>query len=128
MPATERNIKFEINNISNINIHGMQLQDLVTNRNNARNIFKALNISMKFLDSKVSSWRNRKEYIDAQTTVNNLEVVNDNAERGIALMQSYNTKLSTDESQKQLILQVIEFHRKNFANSNKATIARSLKK
>jgi len=43
-----------------------------------------------------------------------LRVVNDCAERGIALITSYNAALTKDESQKQYLLRLVAGHRKTF--------------
>jgi len=50
-------------------------------------------------------------------------VVNDTAERGVALMQSYNSILTKNEDHKQYLLQVMEQHRQKFPNATKATIS-----
>jgi len=46
--------------------------------------------------------------------VKQLRVVNDCAERGIALISTYNAALTKDESQKQYLLQLVATHRKKF--------------
>ena len=43
--------------------------------------------------------------------------VNEWAERGVALIQDFNSA-TKDEMQKQFLLQVVEQHRKNFTNCN----------
>ena len=51
-----------------------------------------------------------------------LKVVNDTAERGIALIQSYNSALTKDETQKQYLLQLVSSHRKQFPAQTKAAV------
>ena len=51
-----------------------------------------------------------------------LRVVNDFAERGIALIQDYNSAITTDKEQKQYLLQTVENHRKMFPDSRKSTV------
>ena len=40
--------------------------------------------------------------------MNQLGLVNDNAERGVALIEKLNDKITTDEQQKQFLLQVVQ--------------------
>ena len=47
-------------------------------------------------------------------------VVNDNAERGVALIKSFNTHLTKNEEQLQYILQIVEKHREIFPNITKS--------
>lgn len=68
----------------------------------------------------------KKEYEDAKRRIQSLEVVNDNAERGIALIKTYNSKLSTDENQKQFILQLVEEHRKMYKSPNKSDVIQEI--
>ena len=51
-----------------------------------------------------------------------MKVVNDTAERGIALMQQYNSSLTKNEEQKQFLLRLVERHRKTFPSSAKSTL------
>ena len=74
-------------------------------------LFKTLEISASLLDIDVGQWDNAPEYKSAIHRIKCLEVVNDNAERGIALIKTYNSKLNTDEDQKQCALQLIEEHK-----------------
>lgn len=56
------------------------------------------------------------------SVVRRMQVVNDFAERGVALIQNYNSILTKDENQKQFLLQVVESHRKRFPDARKSTI------
>ena len=56
----------------------------------------------------------REDYITAKKTILNLKVANDNAERGVALIETYNCLLTKDEEQKQYLLQVVQNHRDRF--------------
>ena len=42
------------------------------------------------------------------------KIVNDCAERGVALIQSYNAALTKDKAQKQYLLQLVSNHRREF--------------
>jgi len=52
--------------------------------------------------------------------------VNNAAESGIKSIEEYNKKLSTDEDQKQYILQVVSNYRKKFPDYRKKTLVAEL--
>ncbi|CAH1115349.1 unnamed protein product [Psylliodes chrysocephalus] len=52
-----------------------------------------------------------------RSQVDALEVVNDTAERGIALIKKFNESVR-DEQQKQFLLRVVEYHKKNNHQAN----------
>ncbi len=58
----------------------------------------------------------------AEDIVRELRVVNDTAERGVALMQEFNALLTEDEEQTQFAIQVIKEHRKRYPDSKKETL------
>ena len=51
-----------------------------------------------------------------------MKVVNDSAERGIALIQKYNETLTKDEDQKQFLLRFVQRHRQFYPSSSKAAM------
>ena len=57
--------------------------------------------------------------------VRRLNVTNDAAERGVALIQSFNSSITTDEEQKQFLLQIFEEHRRSLPNSNKSKLVQN---
>lgn len=87
-------------------ISSCELNDFVTN--NTHKLFTALNIKTDFLTTHPSTWKNSTEFLDGYKKVKALKVVNDAAERGIALMTSFNGTRTNQEEQQQYILQVIE--------------------
>lgn len=62
------------------------------------------------------------EYIEAKKVIDSLKVVNDVAERSVALMTSFNDSITKDEDEKQRLLQVVENHRKTVPDTNKQTL------
>lgn len=68
--------------------------------------FDKTGISPSFLDKDPTEWENDAVYLKVSHIVRHLKVVNDAAERGVALVTRYmNTsanKLSEDEPQRQL--------------------------
>ena len=56
-----------------------------------------------------------------------LKVVNDTAERGVALIQEFNADLTRNEEQKQYLLQVVAGHRELSPDSKKSTVVAGIK-
>lgn len=55
-----------------------------------------------------------------------LAVVNDRAERGVALIQEFNKRLTKNEDQLQFLLQVVSEHRRQFPSCVKHQIVEKL--
>lgn len=105
-------------------ISNKQLHDFVTD--NTMNFFHILSIPNSFLSTDPDSWTTNEAYFEAEAVIRELRVVNDTAERGVALMQDYNALLTKDEEQMQFALQVVKEHRNRFPNSNKSTVLQGL--
>ncbi|KAG0724576.1 hypothetical protein GWK47_040337 [Chionoecetes opilio] len=88
------------------------LADFVTS--NSTKLLDNFGVSQKFLQQDPEKWKDLPEFAKASKTFQNIKVVNDFAERGVALMQEYNALLTKNEEQHQFLLQVIEEHRKRF--------------
>jgi len=73
---------------------------------NSKNVFKRFNIPEDFLKVQPEKWHELEEYQKGKSILNSIKVVNDTAERGVKLMQEYNDKFTTNEDQKQFVLQV----------------------
>ena len=78
------------------------LTDLVI----SRSFFETTGIDDAFLEVPVENWENNGSFQIAANLVKNLACVNDVAERGVALIQRFNSSISKDEEQKQYLLQV----------------------
>ncbi|KAG0724105.1 hypothetical protein GWK47_041316 [Chionoecetes opilio] len=76
-----------------------------------------------FLDLPPDSWQMDEGFQRSSQIVRNLAVVNDHAERGVALIQEFNGSLTKDEEQLQFLLQVVADHRKAFPDPRKRTLA-----
>jgi hypothetical protein len=96
------------------------LSDFVSQH--TRQLFTALDIPQHFLTISPNLWDSNKEYIIGLQRVRSLKVVNDAAERGVALIQEFNGVLTVQEEQTQFLLQVIEKHRRDYPNPKKSTI------
>lgn len=51
-----------------------------------------------------------------------MRVVNDIAERGVALMEEYNKLHTNNEEQKQYLLLLVKDYRQKYPDSNKSTL------
>jgi len=80
-----------------------------------------------FLQKDPSSWITDKVYQEMNTRVQNLAVVNDCAERAVALIQAYNHSMTKDEVQKQYLVRVVALHRKQIKDFKKATLKKMIK-
>ena len=80
-----------------------------------------------FLQEDPSSWDNNEYYRISCLRVQ-LKVVNDAAERGVSLIQNFNSIITNQEKQKQYLLQVVERHRQQFPVSKKSIIVEELSK
>jgi hypothetical protein len=91
----------------------------------SKRLFHKLKLPCAFLNKNPSEWSEDDEYKQALVKVQGLAVVNDRAERGVALIQSFNKKLTRGEEQLQFLLQVVTEHRRCFPDCKKETFLRS---
>jgi len=101
-----------------------ELQDFVTQ--NTKQFFNKLGISANFLDHDPETWSNREDFTKGREIVNNIRVTNDNAERGVALVQEFNRHITHNEEQLQFLLQVVSDHRRLYPDCKKSTLAATL--
>lgn len=90
------------------------------------NFFKRFKIDTDFLNTDPDVWCKNENYLKAQKIVKGLRIVNDTAERGVKLIQDFNSSLTKDEEQRQFVLQVVAECRHVFPDSSKATISKIL--
>ena len=84
--------------------------------------FENLGIALDWLKKDPNLWSQDSVFEATRQTVSRLSVVNDRAERGVALIQEYNQILTKDEGQKQALLQVVFVHIKQFPDANKSKV------
>jgi hypothetical protein len=88
--------------------------------------FDAMQIEADFLQQDPSNWDSNEQYNISRQRVQQLKVVNDAAERGVSLIQNFNSVITIQEEQKQYLLQVVESHRRQFPVSKKSIIIEKL--
>jgi hypothetical protein len=71
------------------------------------------------LKTSPTNWEESSEFKKMKEKIAALKVVNDSAERAIALMATYNQCLAKDEKKKQDVLQVVEENRKRLKSTTK---------
>lgn len=100
----------------------MALSDFVSER--SRNLFTALKLDTSFLSVDPTEWKDRPDFSSALQTVKALRVVNDCAERAVKLATDFNQALTRDEEQRQLLFQVVEYHRNKVTEPLKKNYAK----
>lgn len=89
---------------------------------NSLELFQKFDLPSDFLENDVSTWCNNDSYKECLEYFNTLKVTNDVAERGVALIEEYNNRITKDEEQLQYLLQVVREHRQRYPNYNKTTL------
>ena len=97
-----------------------ELYDFVTSR--TMSFIKTLGFNTDFLTEDPDNWLNREDFLQSKTYVNSLAVVNDRAERAVKLMQDFNCSITTNEEQKQYLLQVVSSHRAKYPEARKSLL------
>ena len=83
-----------------------------------------LHVDMSFfMTNDPAIWNDSPMYIQNKRVVDSLKIVNDTAERSIALMSKFNTSITKNEAEMQRLIQVVEDHRKRVPDCNKQTLA-----
>jgi hypothetical protein len=97
------------------------LWDLVDNSSICA--LRQLKVDTEFiLKTDPDEWDDSENYALYRQSMLSLKVINDGAERGIALVSELNSKLLTrDEDEFQRIVQVVEENRKKFPGVSKST-------
>lgn len=84
--------------------------------------FQIFDLPTDFVDKNIESWTQDESYQENLVFFKRLSVVNDVAERGVALIEEYNKCLTKNEEQLQYLLQVFKNHRQKFPNCNKKNL------
>ena len=79
------------------------------------------NKAAAFLDKDPGPWDIYSEYQEMQLEVRQMKVINDCAERALALITTYNSSITKD-GQKQFLLRLVDLHRKEYPEATKASL------
>lgn len=103
--------------------------DAIVNKNiedfistNTMNFFKITGISCEFIQKDPELWEEEESFKSAKEIVQHMRVVNDIAERGVALMEEYNKLHTSEEEQKQYLMLLVKNYRQKNPNCNKANL------
>lgn len=103
-------------------LHTKKVSDLIQCQ--SMNAINRLQLNISFMhDLAPEKWNDSAEYNAAKSFVDNIAVVNDVAERSLALMTVFNETLTRKEDTKQLVLQVVQDNRKRIINCTKKTLS-----
>ena len=111
--------------VASVALHSFKdknLEDFVTAK--SMTLLRMMDLTDGFLAVDPDLWEDRDDYKKAAETVESLKVVNDHAERGVALIQEYSGLITRDEFQLQFLLQVVEDHRRLYPDCKKQTMLR----
>lgn len=89
--------------------------------------FDRFEIDKEFLNLEVSTWNENEKFQDALKLVEELQVVNDCAERSVHLFEEFSNILTTKEEQKQFLVQEVANHRKRCPDARKSTVTKKIK-
>ena len=89
-----------------------KIEDFVTKKSMA--LFQLMELPDGFLQVDPEVWEDHEDFQTARATVRAINVVNDHAERRVALIQEFSGLLTKNEPQLQYLLQVVEEHRRVF--------------
>lgn len=109
-----KRLSLNVNHILEKNI-----EDFVSS--NTLRFFDITGISSEFLKKEVEIWEDDESYKASKDIVRSIRVVNDIAERGVALMEEYNKLITANEEQKQYLL-LIKQYRQKFPDTKKSTL------
>ena len=87
-------------------------------------LLDAVGAERAFLSKDPEEWPSDEGFVMASRRVASLRVTNDTAERGVALIQSFNLNLTKNEDQRQYLLQVVERHRQEQPGTSKSSLPR----
>ena len=82
-------------------------------------LFALLKISSDWLQEPHQLWDLNADYCKAKKIIRELKVTNDVAERGVKMMADFAQHLTCDPTQRQNLVQVVEYHRRRFPNFKK---------
>ncbi|KAG0723597.1 hypothetical protein GWK47_042395 [Chionoecetes opilio] len=103
-----------------------QLLDFASRGSNF--LFESLKMKTSFLSKEPDTWSDDEDFKTGVAAVGGLRVINDTAERGIALIQAFNSKITKSEDQRQLLLQVVEEQRRSQPGTSKQDLTSKKRK
>ena len=94
-----------------------KIEDFVSPK--SKILFKVMDLPDAFLEVDPDEWEPREDFQTALGVVKAINVVNDHAEREVALIQEHLGLITKDESQLQYLLQIVQNHRQKYPDCRK---------
>ena len=102
-------------------LQNKELYELITS--SSLRTLQLLRLDTNFImTNDPETWNDSPLYMQNKCIVDSLKVVNDMAERSIALMSDFNSSITKNETEMQRLIQVVEDHRKRVPDSSKRTL------
>lgn len=118
-----KKVEFNINLNHEVELwKNREIQDFVSQH--TQKLFTRFNLNTNFLDLDPSVWKTNQHYQRALQLFKSLKVVNDSAERAVALVTKFNSCITKNEEQKQYLYHVVQNHRKMYPNTNKSSLCK----
>ncbi|KAG7171975.1 putative Inosine-5'-monophosphate dehydrogenase 1b-like 7 [Homarus americanus] len=90
-------------------IPSLELKNLASTNINC--FFQTTLLDSGFFSKDPSQWNDDPQFLQSREILQELQVVNDVAERAVKVIQDYNSSITKSEDQKQYLLQVVTTHR-----------------
>uniref|UniRef100_A0A8D8UVV6 Uncharacterized protein n=2 Tax=Cacopsylla melanoneura TaxID=428564 RepID=A0A8D8UVV6_9HEMI len=117
-----KKFEFNLNDMNQLLKH--DLDYFITNK--TKKFFSRFGLNTAFLKLPPSMWQEDESYMFSKNIVQKIKTVNDTAERGVKLIQEYNSVLTKNEDQRQFALQIVSEYRKWFPQAKKAALMEKL--
>ena len=101
-------------------IQQMSLVDFSTKHSHA--LFEKMELPDGFLNVDPDEWGTRDDFKHAADVIKDLKVVNDHAERRVALVQELSGLLTKNEEQFQFIIKVVQENRRLYPEALKRSL------
>lgn len=118
--VTEYSKRYIISKESDQKLLSMNLGDFSSKK--SLTLFERFELPYDFFSLAPNEWKNNAHFQEAKLFFSDIKVVNDIAERGVALVEGFNRLLTKNEDQLQYLLQVIQNNRKKFPNCSKSSL------
>jgi len=112
--------RVKLNEVCSAEVENKSVADFVTK--NTKSVFTKLGLPQTFLQLPASEWAENHDYQAATAIARTVAVVNDHAERGVALIQQFSGSLTKNEEQLQFLLQVVSENRKRYPQPLKRSL------
>lgn len=112
--------RIQLHQVSSADLERMSTADFVTK--NTRSLFITLDLPQGFLHLPAEQWAQSEDYQAAAKRVHHLTVINDHAERGVALVEQFSGRLTKNEEQLQFLMQLVSDNRKRYPNALKRSL------